>query len=135
MIRPGSSVGRAEPWKGLCRRFDSVPGHHDKWLSYSIVSNQQINSQPQKSVVLQIRYTQKGNMASIRKHYKKYQVLIRRKGHPLICKSFATYSDATFIIQKRNLKMMYLNKTTFNKKNNHFFEINFLRSKLILSTS
>ena len=34
-------------------------------------------------------------MASIRKHYKKYQVLIRRKGHPLICKSFATYSDAT----------------------------------------
>ena len=34
-------------------------------------------------------------MASIRKHYKKYQVLIRRKGHPLVCKSFATYSEAT----------------------------------------
>ena len=39
-------------------------------------------------------------MASIRKHYKKYQVLIRRKGHPLICKSFATYSDATKYAQE-----------------------------------
>jgi integrase len=39
-------------------------------------------------------------MASIRKHYKKYQVLIRRKGHPLICKSFTTYADATRYAQE-----------------------------------
>ena len=39
-------------------------------------------------------------MASIRKHYKKYQVLIRRKGHPLICKSFASYSEATKYAQE-----------------------------------
>ena len=28
LIRPDSSVGRAEDWKSSCRRFDSVSGHH-----------------------------------------------------------------------------------------------------------
>ena len=39
-------------------------------------------------------------MASIRKHYKKYQVLIRKKGHPHICKTFESYSDATKYAQE-----------------------------------
>ena len=39
-------------------------------------------------------------MAYIRKHYNKYQVSIRKKGHPHICKTFATYSMATKYAQE-----------------------------------
>ena len=57
-------------------------------------------------------------MASIRKHYKKYQVLIRRKGHPLVCKSFATYSDATRYAQESETniaKGLYADLTEANQ--------------------
>ena len=84
----------------MCRRFDSVPGPLIKWHEHWHFNNQQINRRSLKSVSLQFRYTQKGKMASIRKHHKKYQVLIRRKGHPLICKSLASYSDATKYAQE-----------------------------------
>ncbi len=39
-------------------------------------------------------------MATIRKHWNKWQVLIRRKGHPHIAKSFTSYSDATKYAQE-----------------------------------
>ena len=39
-------------------------------------------------------------MATIRKHWNKWQVLIRRQGHPHIAKSFTSYSDATKYAQE-----------------------------------
>jgi len=39
-------------------------------------------------------------MATIRKHYKKYQVIVRRKGTPHIYKSFDTYANATRYAQE-----------------------------------
>ena len=33
-------------------------------------------------------------MATIRKHYKSWQVIIRKQGHPHVYKSFKSYSDA-----------------------------------------
>ena len=44
--------------------------------------------------------TQKGNMAHIRRMRNKWQVLIRKKGHPHISKTFAGYSDATKYAQE-----------------------------------
>ena len=34
-VWPGSSVGRAEDWKSLCRWFDSAPGHQNITACYS----------------------------------------------------------------------------------------------------
>ena len=39
-------------------------------------------------------------MATIRKHWNKWQVLIRRQGHTHIAKSFTSYSDATKYAQE-----------------------------------
>ena len=39
-------------------------------------------------------------MATIRKHWNKWQVLNRRQRHPHIAKSFTSYSDATKYAQK-----------------------------------
>ena len=39
-------------------------------------------------------------MATIRKHWNKWQVLIRRQGHPHIAKSFTSHSDATKYAQE-----------------------------------
>ena len=48
-----------------------------------------------KSVSAQIRHTQKGYMATKRKHYNSWQVIIIKKGHPHIYKTFTSYSLAT----------------------------------------
>ena len=44
-------------------------------------------------------------MATIRKHWNKWQVLIRRQGHPHIAKSFTSYSDATKYAQETEMNI------------------------------
>ena len=44
-------------------------------------------------------------MATIRKHYKKWQVLIRRKGCPHIIKTLSTYADAIKFAQESEDKI------------------------------
>ena len=44
-------------------------------------------------------------MATIRKHWNKWQVLIRRQGHPHIAKSFTSYSDATKYEQESEMNI------------------------------
>ena len=43
---PGSSVGRAEDWKSLCRWFDSAPGHHTLFGLLNIWSNRYLSTLP-----------------------------------------------------------------------------------------